>query len=226
MSPVDRSDIPPSVREVLAYFLNHPGAAGSLRDLAESRIAQEIAFHNIRQVTAAVEWLLERRFLVHKFDPILTLNTDMTGDAEQLVADLAPPQASPERPGPRPVEVLPLGKDRPAVEELESEQPAAALPIASVPASDALGAACLEWINATLLRYYRKNRFTKDDHPGLSRDAATIERLLAPRVTPELEGETPLATPEADERALTQAIAEADGRDRLVVLKQIGRAHV
>src|SRR5262249_9044829 len=90
VSSEDRTDIPSSVREVLAYFLNHPGAPASVRDLDESRIAQESAFHNITQVTEAVEWLLEKRLLVHKYDPILTLNADMVGDAEQLVADLMP----------------------------------------------------------------------------------------------------------------------------------------
>ena len=218
MSPDDRTNIPPSVREVLAYFLNHPGAAGSVRDLAESRIQQEIAFHNLTQVTEAVAWLLAHELLVHKHDPILTLNDDRIRDAQRLVDELAPygPLAdAPARPGPSAVEgPLPSVDEGPVDAAL---QLVAAEPRSGPPPPALLGTAGLAWIDATLLRYDEQNPLTSDDHPGLSRDAGTIRRLLAPVLAPRETGAAE-RSPEDDERSLMQALEEADEDDPLVLL--------
>ena len=223
MSPDDRTDIPPSVREVLAYFLNHPGAAGSVRDLAESRIQLEIAFHSLTQVSEAVAWLLAHELLVHKHDPILTLNDDRIDEAQKLVDELTPypPRVdAPGRPVSSAIEVpAPSAVEGPAPSVVEgpgevTPKLVVATARPAVPPPPALLAtAGLAWIDATLLRYDEQNPLTSGDHPGLSRDAATVRRLLAPAIAPEDTG-----GPEDDERSLMQAVEEADENDPLVRL--------
>jgi AAA+ superfamily predicted ATPase len=160
----DRTDAPAIVREVLGYFLNHPGASGSVRDLADSRIPQEIAVRNVTQITDAVFWLLKHELLVSKNELILTLNTARLAQAEALMLRFAP-RLLPE-PAPRAV-------------------PATVLPMPPAPGS--LMATCLGWIDATLRDYHERNPLGPDDHPGLSRSAAAVARAVSPVIAAEPE---------------------------------------
>lgn len=218
MASDDRTDIPPSVREVLAYFLNHPGAAGSVRDLAESRIHQEIAFHSFTQVSEAVAWLLAKKLLVHTHDPILTLNDDRIDEAQQLVGELPPRDAGSQVP-PRPADTLLKAVPAPprAVAPHNVEPRIVEPHVAAPPRPALLGTACLAWIDATLLRHDERNPLTAGDHPGLSRDAATVRRLLSPVIAPN-DTETAARSAADDERALMQAVEDGDDNDPIAQL--------
>ena len=84
-----------------------------------------------------------------------------------------------------------------------------------------LGAACLAWIDSTLLRYHDENPLTSGDHPGFSRDAATVRRLLSPVIATDSQGAAPGTTRDDDEGALLEAFERADAREPLVILRQV-----
>jgi hypothetical protein len=213
----DRTGIPPSVPEVLRYFLNHPGAAGSERDLIEFRVQREIAAHTAAQLREAIDWLLKEQFLV---PTILRLNVDRLAEAEAIVngaerQDLA---EVPVHPDAAPQPDAPLDNARPVAEPsrpgLREVPRSPETPDPSF-AEGPLATACLTWIDATLRRYYSQNPLAPTDNPGLSRGAATIERLLAPVVA------NAAADPQTDadaDRTLAEAFRDADDRDPLARL--------
>ena len=55
-----------SVRDVLAYFLQHPSTADSLEGIARWRVQQETSPHIVEQVHQALAWLVKERLLLRE----------------------------------------------------------------------------------------------------------------------------------------------------------------
>ncbi len=78
-------------RDILNYFLRNPQAADDLEGLARWRLLRETIHRSIEETDHAVEWLVERGFLI-KLSPvgsnaIFSLNFENLGLAESFVSD-------------------------------------------------------------------------------------------------------------------------------------------
>jgi hypothetical protein len=58
-----RSTAPPLAREILEYFVRHPGGAETLEGLARWRLSQITVEHAIEEIGRALAWLSARGLL-------------------------------------------------------------------------------------------------------------------------------------------------------------------
>jgi hypothetical protein len=200
VNPSDASNIPSSVREVLAYFLRHPHAADTLQDVARWRIQQEVLRHTLDQVSRAITWLVDEGFLVSEepspaTGPLFRLNASRLSEAEQLIAQLA---------GETTRVTAPTGD--------------ASTRVTPPPAVGVTLTQCVSWIDATLLRYYREHLPNGEDIPGLTRAPATVENLLASPVVPAPASDSASPTAEDASKALQHTLDGGDDRAPIVAL--------
>ncbi len=76
--------------EILSYFMRNPRAADSLEGIARWRLLDEVIYRKVRETSEALQWLVERGFLIENsapgLRPIFRLNPDRVVDsAEALI---------------------------------------------------------------------------------------------------------------------------------------------
>jgi hypothetical protein len=91
---------PGAVRDVLRYFLRHPGAADSLQGVAGWRLLDEVVRRRVGETQAALDWLVAQGFLravsTAATGPIFSLNPDRRALAEEFLSEeLATPATPP-----------------------------------------------------------------------------------------------------------------------------------
>ena len=78
-----------SVRDVLAYFLQHPSTADSLEGIARWRVLQETSPHIVEQVHLALAWLVRERLLLREdrigLAPTFRLDPARSDEAKRLL---------------------------------------------------------------------------------------------------------------------------------------------
>jgi len=88
------------VREVLRYFVRHPGAADDVRGVAQWRLLNEFVTRTVDETQQALTWLVAQGYLVETATvgsgKIYSLHPDRAGDAFALLED-APPGAQDSR---------------------------------------------------------------------------------------------------------------------------------
>ncbi|HUY13343.1 MAG TPA: hypothetical protein VMX16_06900 [Terriglobia bacterium] len=88
MPPLPKEEI---ARDILNYFLRNPQAADDLEGLARWRLLREAIHRTIEETDRALEWLVEKGFLVKLSPPgsgaIFSLNFQNLGRAESFVLD-------------------------------------------------------------------------------------------------------------------------------------------
>jgi hypothetical protein len=193
-------DNPAVVRDLLAYFLHNRDARGTLQNLAEWRIRQEVTHRSVGEVDQALRWLEKSpQQLILREDnpagpPVFRLDERKIDDAERLLARLS--EAS------RTAEML-----RPA-----------AFPSGRLSGpSTSLMSIVAAWIDSTLWRYDHDHPVSSDDQLGIARDPRTIQRILRPVESRDAEG-SGVAALAQDTRALMEAIQSADPVEPLATL--------
>jgi hypothetical protein len=148
-----KSAIPLRTREVLAYFLRNPKAVDSLEGVTRWRVPEEAVHFTLEQVDHALNWLVDKRFLLREtpsgVTPLFRLNHDRISDAEHLLTDL-----------------------------LKYTWVDTADALAH---QGGMMTLVLTWLDATLVHYLRENPPRVNDQPGLTRSHASLEALLTRR---------------------------------------------
>jgi hypothetical protein len=92
---VDNDGTPQRARDILRYYVGHPGMTDTLEGIAGWRLVDEIVRQYVGEVERAVQWLVARGYLEQRTSaaspPLYRLNPGMRDAAEQLVADCASP---------------------------------------------------------------------------------------------------------------------------------------
>jgi hypothetical protein len=81
-----------SVRDVLAYFVQHPSTTDSLEGIARWRVQQETVPHIVEQVDQALAWLVREHLLLRedRIGGAATFRLDPTraGEAKRLLRNV------------------------------------------------------------------------------------------------------------------------------------------
>jgi hypothetical protein len=84
---------PEMARDILEYFVRNPQAADSLEGIVRWRLLEIVVRRQIERAKAAVEWLVERGYLIDEgtasSGSIYRLNHRKKAEAQRLVGDVA-----------------------------------------------------------------------------------------------------------------------------------------
>jgi AAA+ superfamily predicted ATPase len=164
LAPPQTSNLAPSLaQEVLACFLHSPRIADSLEGIVRFRIDAQAAHRTMDEVRDALEWLVERDFLVKTTPlsgaPIFRLNEQRVAEAGSFIE--------------HPARAVTAAAKASAVDaDLSGHDPRRALLD-----SDVMSVA-RRWLDAVFTRYHRRYPPADDDLPGLTRSASVLDVLL------------------------------------------------
>jgi hypothetical protein len=86
----------PAARQILSYFVRNPSAADSLEGIAKWRLLEEAIHRNVVETKEALEWLVERGYLIEIAQPhagrLFQLNTEKRTDAKSFLDAATEPE--------------------------------------------------------------------------------------------------------------------------------------
>lgn len=85
------TDWQPVTIDILSYFVRNPQAADGLESIARWRLLGEVIHRRVDETRAALEWLVERGYLIKTVSsgasPIYRLNPDKLAEAVKALAE-------------------------------------------------------------------------------------------------------------------------------------------
>jgi hypothetical protein len=80
---------PELVREVLGYFVEHPGTVDTLEGVARWRLTEKRVRQTVTRVSESLQWLVSREFLTatHQtgLEPVYRLNVERIKEAAKFM---------------------------------------------------------------------------------------------------------------------------------------------
>lgn len=80
-----------TAKEILAYFVDNPGAADTFEGIARWRLLEWMMQRDLSETAAALAWLLEEGYLRKQqfvgSKPVFSLNLDKIAEAESLIGE-------------------------------------------------------------------------------------------------------------------------------------------